>query len=107
MQSLVPNRWNQTLCLVPSPSIKKRGESDGWLSEQGKEGITMSLSLPEHPVCTCRILLSNLIDELIWIVVLLYEIIFVDISTFVELFISLKHTLRLLIQNGVIQPLKV
>ena len=55
----------------------------------------------------CRILLSNLIEQLIWTVVLLYEIIFVDISTFLELFISLKHTLRLLIQNGVISALKV
>ena len=55
----------------------------------------------------CRILLSNLIEQLIWTVVLLYGIIFVDISTFLELFISLEHTLRLLIQNGVIPPLKV
>ena len=49
----------------------------------------------------------HLIEQLIWTVILLYEIIFVDITTFLELFISLKHTLRLLIQNGVIAPLKV
>ena len=24
---LVPSRWNQTLCLVPSPSIEKRGNT--------------------------------------------------------------------------------
>ena len=52
-------------------------------------------------------LLSYLIEQLIWTVILLYEIIFVDITTFLDLFISLKHTLRLLIQNGVILPLKV
>ena len=60
---LVPNRWNQLLCLVPSPSIKKRGESAGWLSEQGKDSITMSLSLPEHPVCTC-IHMQNIVIKL-------------------------------------------
>ena len=82
---LVPNRRNQTLCLVPSPAIKKRGESAGWLSEQGKDGITMSLSLPEHNDCTvymhsyAEYLLSYLIEQLIWTVVLLCEIIFVDI----------------------------
>ena len=109
---LVPNRWNQTLCLVISPSIKKRGKSASCLSEQGKDGITTSLSLPEHPDSRymhsyAEYLLPYLIKQLIWTVVLLYEIIFVDISTFLEFFISLKHTLWLLIQNGRIQPLKV
>ena len=52
-QGLLPNCWNQTLCLVPSPSIKKQGQSVGWLPEQGKDGITTSLSLPEQPDCTC------------------------------------------------------
>ena len=74
---LVPNRWNQTLCLVPSPSIKKRGESVGWLPEEGKDGITTSMSLPEQPDCTCvhmqKILINvtNLIKQFIWTVFLL------------------------------------
>ena len=73
----------------------------------------MSLSLPQHPDCTvymhsyAEYLLSYLIEQLIWTVVILCEIIFVDISIFLELFISLKHTLRLFIQNDVIPPLKV
>ena len=48
-----------------------------------------------------------LIKQVIWTVLLLYEIIFLDFSTFLELFISLKHTLRLLILVGVIPPLKI
>ena len=57
---LVPNRWNQTLCLVPSPAINKRGESAGWLSEQVKDGITTSLSLSEHPDSERRLTLFTL-----------------------------------------------
>ena len=33
--------------------LKKRGESVGWLPEEGKDGIKTSLLLPEQPDCTC------------------------------------------------------
>ena len=107
---LVPNRWNQTLCLFQVRPLRNGANPPVGCQSKAK---TVSRC---HCHCRntlfvhafiCRILLSNLIEQLIWTVVLLYEIIFVDISTFLELFISLMHTLRLLIQNGMISPLKV
>ena len=72
---LVPNCWNQTLCLVQSSSITKQGECVGWLQEEGADGIMTSLSLPEQPDCTFIhvqkiLIITNLIKQFIWTVFL-------------------------------------
>ena len=70
-KTLVPNRVWKSVSLVPSPSIKKRGQSASWLSEEGKDRIMTSLSLLEQPNCTCihmqKILIkvTNLIKQFI------------------------------------------
>ena len=78
---LVPNHWNQTMCLVSSPSIKKRGESVGWLPEEGKDGIMTSLSLP-YSHAENKINVTNLIKQFIWTVFLPLQTITVHYSTF-------------------------
>ena len=106
----VPNLWNQTH-LVPSPSIKKRGESVGWLPEQGKDGIT-SLSLLEQPDCTCistqKILInvSSLINSLFGLFSYnfkQYLFIIQHFKYYNLLFLPIHITA--LIQNGVIPTL--